>query len=87
MLIIPACGLYMPPSVKSLINAMTPALLAFEDYSCDNSSLIRDVFDECKIGQAEDELKWIGLESGSTLMNTLLVTILLVLLVLIHLVI
>ena len=81
ILLLAASGVYLPLKIRVLVEAMIPALFSSKYYGCNDSSLIRDIFSMWEIPQTSTELNLIGLESGSTLMNTLLASLFVVLMI------
>lgn len=85
MLLIPLTEVYLPLKVTRLIEAMNPALLSFYYLDCEDASLKSDMLGECSYAQPNSVLSFIGVESGSTLINIHVVIIILILIVITHL--
>ena len=87
VLLIPLTEVYLATKVSNLIEVMKPALLSFFYFKWDNVGLDTDLIEECEYAQPNSSLRFIGLESGSTLVNIYAVCIFFWVLVFLHMII
>lgn len=86
IMLIPLTGVYASSKVVEIFDAMDPVLLSAYHYKCDDFSVSQSLLEECGYSQTNPVLNFIGLESGSTVINIYIILLLFIILVMFHLI-